>query len=70
MHIIGNVFYGECNGVPGGEQGVHNNAEVFNLEISLVQGFEGASIVKVVVKRYGKVGICDGGDESGIFSKR
>ena len=41
---------------------------MFNLEISLVQGFEGASIVEVMIKKDGKVRVCDGGDEGRVFS--
>ena len=33
LHITDNVFDGGSNGIPGSEQGVHNYAEVFNLEI-------------------------------------
>ena len=69
LHITCNVFNGEDNRVPGGEWGVHDDTEAFNLEISLVQGFKGASIIKVMVEKHGEVGVCDGGDKGGVFSR-
>ena len=68
LHITGDVFDDGGNRVSGGEQRVYNNAKVFNLEVSLVQGFEGASIIKVVVERHGKVRVSDGSDEGGMFN--
>ena len=49
------------------ERGVHNDAEMFHLEISLVQGFEGTAVVKVMIDWDGEVGVGDGGDECGMF---
>ena len=69
LHITGNVFDGGCDGIPGCEKGVHDDIKVFYLEVSLVQGFEWASIVEVVVEGNGKVGVCDGSDESGMFGR-
>ena len=62
MHITGDMFDGRCNGVPGGEQGVHDNAKVFILEVSLVQDFKKTSIIEVMVKRHSEMGVCDDGD--------
>ena len=36
LYITGHMFNGGGDGVPGCEQGVHDNAEVFDLEVSLV----------------------------------
>ena len=69
LHITDDVFDSRCDGVPGGEQRVHDITKAFNLKVSLVQGFKGASIIKVMVERYGEVGICDGSDVSGMFSR-
>ena len=70
MHITGDMFDCGGNGVPGCEWEVHDNVKAFNLEISLVQSFEGASIVKVVVKWYSKVGVHDDSDKGRVFSRR
>ena len=51
----------------GSEWGVYDNAEAFDLEISLVQGFEGASIIEVMVEWHSEVRVSDGGDECGMF---
>ena len=59
-----------CDGVSSREWRVHNNAEAFNLEISLAQGFKEASIVEVVVKGHSKVRVCNGGDKCGMFGGR
>ena len=67
LHISGDVFHGGGDGVLGGEWGVYDDAKTFDLEVSLVQGFEGASIVEVMVERHGKVGVSDGSDECGVF---
>ena len=67
LHIVGDMFHGGGNGIVGHERGVHDDAEAFHLEISLVQGFEGASVVEVMVKWDGKVGVSDGSDKHGIF---
>ena len=50
LYIMGDVLNGGGDGVLGCERGVHDDAKVFYLEISLIQGFEGASIVKVMIK--------------------
>ena len=68
LDIVGNVLDGRSNGVPGSEWRVYNNIKTFNLEISLVQGFKGTSIIKVMVKRYGKVKVYDGSDKGQVFS--
>ena len=62
LHIMGNMFDGGGDGVMGSEWQVYNNAKAFYLEVSFIQGLEGASIVKVVVKGHSEVGVCDGGD--------
>ena len=67
LHITGDVFDCGGDGVLGGERGVYDNTEAFDLEVSLVQGFEGASIVEVVVERDGKVRVSDGSDQGGMF---
>ena len=43
---------------------------MFDLEVSFIQDFEKASIVKVMVEWYGKVGVCDGSDKNGVFDER
>ena len=70
LHIISNVFDSGCNGVVGHERGVYDDVEVFNLEVSLIQGFEGASIIDVVIKGYGEVRVCDGSDKCRVVSRR
>ena len=67
LHITGEVFDGGGDGVLGGERGVYDDAKVFDLEVGLIQGFEGASIIEVVVERHSKVGVSDGGDQCGVF---
>ena len=67
LHITGNVFDSGGDGVLGGEWRVHDDTKTFDLEVSFVQGFEGASVVEVVIKRHGKVGVSDGGDQCGVF---
>ena len=52
LNVTGNMLNGRGDGIPGGEQRIHNNAEVFNLEIDLIQGFKEASIIEIVVKRH------------------
>ena len=42
---------------------------MFNLEVSLIQDFKGATIVEVIVKGHNKVGVNDGSDESRVFSR-
>ena len=62
LYIMGDVFDGGCDGVLGHERGVYDNNKAFNLKVSLTQGFEGTSIIEVMVKQYGKVGVHDGGN--------
>ena len=69
LHIMGDVFNGGGDGVLSRERGVYNDAKTFNLEVSFVQDFEGASIVEVMVGWYGKVGVRDGGDKCGVFGR-
>ena len=59
---MGDVFDCRGDGIPGCGRGVDDYAETFDLEVSLVQDFEEASIIKVMVEWYGKMGVCDGGD--------
>ena len=70
LHITGDIFNGGGDGVPGCEWGVYDDAKVFYLEIGLVQGLKGASIIEVMVKRHGKVEVHDGSDKHGMFSRR
>ena len=58
------------NGVVGCERRVHNDTEMFYLKVGLVQGFEGTSVIKVVVKWDGEIGVCDGSDKGSMFSGR
>ena len=67
LHIMGDVFDCGGDGVMGGKQGIYDDTKVFYLEVSLVQGFKGASIIKVVVEQYGEMGVCDGSDKGGMF---
>ena len=60
LHIMGDMLNGWGDRAPGHERGVHDNAEAFYLEIGLIQGFKGASIIKVVVK-------WDSSDKCGVF---
>ena len=68
LHITDDVFNCGSNSIVGRERGVHDDTEVFHLEISLIQGFEGTAIIKVMVEWYCEVGVHDGGDEHGMFS--
>ena len=43
---------------------------MFHLEVGLVQGFKGTSVVEVVVEWDGEVGVCDGGDKGCVFGGR
>ena len=67
LHVAGDVFHSGCDGILSSERRVYDDAEAFDLEVSLVQGFEGASIVEVMVEWHGEVGVGDGGDECGVF---
>ena len=69
LHITGEVLDGGGDGVLGGEWGIYDDAKAFNLEVSLVQGFEGASIIEVVVEWHSEMGVSDGRDERGMFSR-
>ena len=42
---------------------------MFHLEIGLIQGFEQASIIEVMIKWNGKVEVHDGGDKGGVFGR-
>ena len=64
------MFDGGCNGVVGHERGVYDDVEVFDLEVSLIQGFKGVPIIDVVVKGYGEVRVCDGSDKCRVVSRR
>ena len=64
LHITGDMFDSRSDGIPGGEWRVHDDTKALHLEISLVQGFKGTSIIKIVVKWYSEVGVRDGSDES------
>ena len=48
---------------------VHDDAEAFHLQIGLVQGLKGASVINVMVEQDGKVGVCDGSDKGCVFSR-
>ena len=56
------MFDSGGDGVVSHEWRVHNDAKMFHLEVGLVQGFKGASVVEVVVKWDGQVRIHDGSD--------
>ena len=58
------------NGIMSCKGGVHNDVKAFYLKVGLVQGLEGTSVIKVVVKRDSKVGVSDGSDKGGKFSRR
>ena len=62
LHITGDVFNCGGDGVLSREGRVYDDAEMFNLEVSLVQGFEGTSIVKVMVEQHSEVRVYDGSD--------
>ena len=62
LDVMGNVLDGWGNRVLGGEWRVYNDSESLNLKVGLIQGFKGASIIKVMVEGYSKVGVCDSGD--------
>ena len=70
LYITGDMLDCKCNGVMGHEWRVYYDAEAFYLEVSLVQGFEGASIVKVMVKGHSEVVVSDNSDKSRMFSRR
>ena len=53
LYITDNVFNCGGDGILSREGGIYDDAETFDLEVSPVQGFEGASIVEVMVERYG-----------------
>ena len=69
LYIIGDMLDCECDGVAGCERGIYNYAKMFDLEVSLLQGFKGVSIVKVVIEGHSKVGISDSSNKDGMFSR-
>ena len=69
LYIIGDVFNGESDRVSGCERRVHDNVKAFYLEVSLVQGLKGISIVKVMIEQDSKMEVCEGGDKSGMFGR-
>ena len=69
LHIMGNMFNGEGNGIPGCERRVYNHTKVFDLEVSLVQDFKGTSIIEVMIKGDGKVRVYDDSDEGRVFGR-
>ena len=70
LHIMSNMFDSGCDGVPSCKWRVYNNAEVFDLEIDLIQDLKGASIIKVVVEGHSEMRVCDSGDKGGMFGGR
>ena len=58
------------NGIVSDEWRVHDYAEMFDLEIGLVQGLKGTAVVKIMIKGHSKMQICDGSDKCGMFSGR
>ena len=67
---MGNVFNSGSDGVLSCERGVYDDSEMFNLEVSLVQGFKGASIIEVMIEWYGKMRVRDGSDKRSVFGGR
>ena len=68
LYIMGDMFNGRSDGVVSSKWGVYDEAKAFDLEVSFVHGFKGATIVEITIKWYGKVGVSDGSDEHGMFS--
>ena len=66
---MGDVFDNGDNRVVSCEWRVYDDSKVFHLQIGLVQGFKEASVIEVVVKQDGKVGIHDGSDQCGVFGR-
>ena len=62
LYIMDNVLNSGGNRVMSHEGRVHNDAEVFHLQVDLVQGLKGASIIEVMVEWNGKVEVYDGSD--------
>ena len=62
LYITGDVFNCGGDGILSREGRVHDDAETFHLQISLVQGFEGTAVVEVMIEWYGEMGVRDGGD--------
>ena len=50
LHIMGDVFDSGGDGVLSCERRVYDDAKAFHLQISLVQGFEGTTVVEVVIE--------------------
>ena len=69
LHITSDVFDRGGNSIVGRERGVHNDAETFHLQIDFVQGFKGTAVIKVMIEWDGEVGVSDGGDKGGMFSR-
>ena len=62
LYITGDMLDCRCDGIPSSEWGVHDDAKVFDLQVSLIQGFEGAAIIKVMIEWDGEVWVGDGSD--------
>ena len=60
---------GGSNGIVSHEWRVHDDTKAFHLQVGLIQGLKGASIVKVVVKWDCKVRVRDGSDQHSMFSR-
>ena len=65
---MGNVFDSGGDGVVSCEWRVHNDTEVFHLEVGLIQGFKKAPVVEVVVEWDSRMEVCDSRDEHRVFS--
>ena len=62
LHITGDVFHGRGDGVLSCERGVYDDAEAFHLKVGLVKGFEGTTVIEVMIEWDGKVGVRDSSD--------
>ena len=62
LYIAGDMFNSGDDRVVSRERGIHDDAKAFHMEVSLVQGFKGASIIEVVIKGDSEVRVRDGGD--------
>ena len=70
LDITGDMLDSGGDGITSGEWGVHDYTKTFDLEVCFVQGLEGASIIEVMIKGYGKVWISDSSDKYGVFDGR
>ena len=61
------MFYCGSDGIVSCEGRVHDYVKAFCLQIGLVQGFKGAAVIEVMIKRDGKVGVRDSGDKGGML---